>query len=184
MLNLILFLALVGPLQALNSEHSDTILSAPLVEMTVTTSWAVYSDSNDTIEATFHGELSTSGPHDIGPFMNRGGTIKQNITLDRFIGPMTHITLQNRGFDGWLPSFITCVYRRYSHTFKFPKTWLNSFDYNSYLEEGNGYEPRVQQDENEINSAEVIRLDILSSIKLNSLTGTKPQDYELNIHGH
>lgn len=171
------------PLYALDADHSDTVLSATFVEMIVTTSWATYADSGDNIEATFHGDLSTSGPHIIGPYLNRGVTLKQNLTLDRFIGPLTHIVVQNRGFDGWLPSRVSCIYNRYMYTFDFPKTWLNSFDYDSYLDEGNGYEPRVQQLQSEINSAEHIRLDIQSSIKLNSVTGTRPKDYSLSVDG-
>jgi len=176
---------LAPPLHAaFDGDHLDTILSATSVEMIVTTSWTMYSDSDNNIEATFYGELSTSGPHEIGPFIERGQTLKQNVSLDRFIGPLQYITLQNRGFNGWLPSRVNCVYNRYYYTFNFPKTWVNSFDYDRFLEEGNGYEPRVQQKENEINSAEFVRLDIQSSIKLNSLTGAKPKNFQISVDGH
>jgi hypothetical protein len=178
-------LALVwGSGLALDADYLDTILSAPVVEMIVTTSWSMYADSGDAIEVTFHGQLSTSGPHNLGPFITRGETVKQNVTLDRFIGPLDHITLQNRGHNGWLPSRVNCVYNDYLFTFGFPKTWLNSFDYDAFLEEGNGYEPRVQQHEDEINSAEFIRLDISNSVKLNVLTGNKPLDYTLSVDGY
>ena len=170
---------LIGSFLAVRSAEDqdlrDTILSATYVEMIVATSWSVYSDSTDLIEATFHGELSTSGPHPLGPYLTRGETMKQNITLDRYVGPLKYIQLQNRGHDGWLPSRISCIYDRYLYNFNFPKTWLNSFDYDSFLEERNGYEPRVQQNEVEVNSAEVMVLEIRNSVKLNSLTGNRPE---------
>lgn len=165
-------------------DNDDTILTATFVEMIVTTSWNMYSDSEDFIEATFHGEISTSGPHIIGPYVDRGQTVKQNVSLRRFIGPIKYVILQNRGFNGWLPSRINCIYNRYLYTFDFPKTWLNSFDYDSFVEEGNGYEPRVQQGENEISSAEIIRLDISNAVKLNPRTGNRPRDYTVSTDGH
>jgi hypothetical protein len=158
-------------------DEEDHLLIPPSATFTITTSYATYAETTDSVHITVIGEIGSSGPHVIGPFAERGASITRTITFDRFIGPLKHVQIQNLGSDGWLPSKISCVLDGYEYTFDVQEKWADTFSYSQYLANQNGYEPgsqRVRTAAGDIVTFPVINLKILNKIRINLLTGNRP----------
>jgi hypothetical protein len=152
----------------------DTILTAPSAHLTIKTSFVYYSETFDDIEITFVGDASSSGPHAIGAFPDRGRDREIYVSLDRYIGALQHILFQNRGFNGFLPSRVSCILNGNQYSFTVPRIWINSFNNTGFILEGDGFEPRVQQAPGNIPSAPVVKYEIAETLKINTRTGNGP----------
>lgn len=157
----------------LTDDIRDTLLVHSTATLTITTSHSTYAETKNPIKITFFGELASSGPHSIGPFLNAGELVERVVVLARFIGTLKYAVLQNNENDGWLPSRVFCVLDGYQYNFIVPHAWVDTFNYDQYLSTGDGYE-MGSQIVDDIPHFPVIKLEIRDSIKLNSITGVRP----------
>jgi hypothetical protein len=121
------------------------LLLIPQVSSEIITSNKYLAGTNDLIFATFVGDFSSSGPHNIGRF-NIGTTEEVTTTLTRVIGNLQSIMLQKNGTDGWLLSNYRCTINNIRYELSGPNQWLDNFDPSSFALYGNGYEPNAAND--------------------------------------
>ena len=129
------------------SQDNLDLTELPLVTMEIFTSHAHLAGTNDTILATFLGIFSVSGPHQInpnGPLIG-GRRLDLNVTIDRDIGELKQVRLENMGRDGWLLSELKCIIDDKSYTLKGPRQWLDSTESDQQRGFTNGREPDVQE---------------------------------------
>jgi hypothetical protein len=107
-------------------ENLKATFTSP-VSCDVTTSFAYLGETKDDILATFVGDFSISGPHNIGSFPKSGSTITVSVLLNTEIGKLQRIVLQkaSSGGDQWLLSHIKCRYKNHLYELKGPRQWLN-----------------------------------------------------------
>ena len=109
--------------QNLDLRHPPTIFCQ------IGTSSLYLADTSDSLYITFVGSFSSSGPHQIGPFLI--GSVKSySIQLDRVIGDLLSATFQTSGSDGWLLSTLSCRILSTWYDFATSSIWLESLDPN------------------------------------------------------
>ena len=158
-------------------DEEDYLLIPSSATLAITTSHATYAETVDKVHILFFGEMASSGPHVIGPFLERGVTVTRTVTFDRYIGPLKYVQLQNVGSDGWLPSRVSCILDGYEYSFDVPERWADTFNYAQYQVDQNGYEPgyqRVKTATGNIITFPVINLNIANKVRVNILTGNRP----------
>jgi hypothetical protein len=164
-----------------NSEYdlSHQLLVPQGVILSISTSSSTYADTKDSIQCTFYGDLAASGPHVVGPFLQRGETVRREIPLHRYIGKFQYISCENLGHDGWLPSRIYLEIDGIQYHLAVPEVWLDSFDLSSFKADGNGFEPAVQRTTGypaDAPHSTHMKYSPSSSIKVNAITGN-PLNY-------
>ena len=106
--------------------NQDFLISAfPIVSLTVRTSNAYLAGTVNSIYATFVGEFSSSGTHNLGSFAV-GTTVQVNVTLSRNIGRIQSLILANNQSDGWLPLYIQCIHDDEWYEFGVQSQWIST----------------------------------------------------------
>lgn len=136
---------------------------SPIVELEIFTSNTYLAGTVDDVFATFIGEFSMSGPHNIGKFA-QGSKRIQTITLDRVIGELNSILLEKIGSDSWLLTTLDCRIGDIKFQLKGKRQWLDALDPLTEKLYSNGYEPNSQ--DLEIPSAATLLLSVSDKIKL------------------
>lgn len=98
------------------------------IHMTVVIDGNPYSGSNNAISATFIGDFSSSGPTSLGPFTNPNKTYSISFPLDREIGQLVGIWVENSGYDSVLFSDIKCQIRELNYQIQIPRIWLETWN--------------------------------------------------------
>jgi hypothetical protein len=91
------------------------------------------------------GAFSNSGPHSLGSFV-RGSTVTVAIQLERKIGPLLKVIIQNGGVDGWLLDSMTCRIEDTLYFIPGADRWLEDADRTGPLYE-NSFSPNAQTDQ-------------------------------------
>jgi hypothetical protein len=131
--------------------------TAETIYVDVSTSTAYKAGTSDTIFATYIGEFSSSGPHNLGSFAAGSSVTVQN-QLDRQIGKLKSIILSNKGYDGWLLAKLSCRINSVRYELTAQVQWLDSFDPAQYEQTGNGFEPESQDPT--LSAASTMALDV------------------------
>jgi hypothetical protein len=121
------------------------LLLVPSAVSTIITANKYLAGTTDQIYATFVGDFSSSGPHNLGPFLE-GSTTEVTTKLSRVIGNLQSIMLQKNGTDGWLLSNFRTTINEVRYELTNPIQWLDNFDPSSFALYGNGYEPNATDD--------------------------------------
>ena len=120
--------------------------SIPTAVISLRTSNSYLAGTADTVEATFIGDFSTSGPHSLGSF-SQGEHSSITIELDRVIGQLQRVLLHKDGSDGYLLSNMQVRMGDKVFEMTGPRQWLDNLDPGveaAYPDSG-GYEPEVQE---------------------------------------
>jgi hypothetical protein len=154
---------------AVTNIHDNIDISSPSSAiLNLRTSNAYLAGTTDLIYATFIGDFSLSGPHNIGFFL-QGGYSEVKVQLSRDIGNLKEIIFYNYGNDGWLPSVVTCQLDGKLYSMTGPRQWLDSFSSPLQDSTGDGFEP---YDQERISAAPELRMTIAETIQLFSTTNS------------
>ncbi len=140
------------------------------ITLSIKTSAASYAGTEDFISASFHGDVSISGPHRIGSF-KAGSDLQRTILLDRYIGSLRKVVLYNPGTDGWLLSQIECTLEYVYYFLSGPRQWLDSINATLLDLYGNGYEPFCQEDLRTVPAKSTLELQVKDSFRIYSNLG-------------
>lgn len=157
------------------------LLLPQTVVLSISTSSSTYAETSDPVQCTFYGDLAASGPHVLGPFPDRGDTVRRQVLLDKYIGTFNYIDCENLGHDGWLPSKIYVEVNGVQYHLAVPEIWLDSFDLALFKSDGNGFEPRVQRTSGypaDASHATHLKYVPRTSIKMNVITGNPLKYYQ------
>lgn len=127
------------------SNEEKDLRDIPVAENIIKTSNIYEAGTTNSIYIMYIGTFSTSGPHLLGSF-NTGTIITINIELQRGIGELVKIVLQNNHNDGWLFSAFKIQMNQIQYEFDIiqPYQWLQRYDsLNEKLYE-DGYSPNAQ----------------------------------------
>ena len=142
-----------------------------MMQLKVTTSNKYLADTTDNIYITLIGEFASSGPHNLGPQIKRGTIVDSTIVLHRIIGRLTNVLFQKMGTDAWLLSSLTCTMDGVQYEIGIQNQWLSEFDQvNGELYNGNGYEPKAQEDLTELPASSTMLLPVARIVKLYTST--------------
>lgn len=97
----------------------------PTISCTVATSHSYLAETSDSIMATFKGDFSLSGPHNLGSFPTPGSTKQISVMLNTPIGELQQVHLQKQGEDQWLLSHMKCSLGHTLYELEGPKQWLD-----------------------------------------------------------
>lgn len=120
--------------------------SAPIVHSTLHISNDQYASSSDSIYVTFIGRFSNSGPHLYGAFARVGERYEFTTQLDREIGDLQALYLENQGHDGVLISDIQCRIKEKVFEIDVKPIWIERYDSTSEESDGNGNSPEADID--------------------------------------
>lgn len=126
------------------ADSNTDLVSPPTVENEIRTSNVYNSETSDQIRITYVGTFSNSGPHVLGSF-SRGSTRRVDIDLDRKIGDLTKVILENSGTDGWLMTTLYCQIGRIRYELRAPSMWLESMDPSSEALFEDPFSPEAQR---------------------------------------
>jgi hypothetical protein len=128
----------------MNADLPD-LSDAPVANVEIYTSHAYRAGTDNTIVATFFGQFAVSGPHDVNSLsLVAGQRSIHNVTLDRPIGDLQRVLLENYGHDGWLMKELIVVLGDLSHQLGGASQWLDSKQSDAQRGFTDGREPNVQ----------------------------------------
>ena len=154
-----------------NLDISQTINDTYYVRMSVRTSHSYLAATEDTIQAMFIGDFSSSGPHDIPYKFNETGKHASFLMeLSRQIGNLTEIVFYNMGHDGWLPASVACQKDQTMYTLAGPRQWVDSYSPSLFHETGDGYEP---DDQEHLPAASSLNMKVIDDFILYKLNGAE-----------
>lgn len=100
-----------------------------------------FSGTNDTLFVTYIGDFSSSGPHAIPNLQFPSSLVSHSILLDRTIGQLQSVWIENKGYDSLLLSSWQIRIREQIYELKVDKTWLESWDAQLAEDVGDGFSP-------------------------------------------
>lgn len=107
-------------------QNQDLLISQePTIVFTIRTSNTYLGGTADPVVATIVGEFSSSGPHSVGP-MDVGSTVVVPVVMERNVGKLRKLILENNSTDGWLPMYVQCVHDNELYEFDVPRHWLST----------------------------------------------------------
>lgn len=128
-----------------NNEQTD-LLDPPVADVQVFTSFSYLAGTTDTIMITFIGNFAHSGPHVLNSApLVEGERVDLTVQLDRKIGELRKIQLENYGHDGWLMSSLKCIMGDVSYTLNGERQWVDSLQSDAVRGFTDGLEPDVQE---------------------------------------
>jgi hypothetical protein len=114
------------------------------VQMSVLVSGNGFAGSKNIINATFIGDFSSSGPSPIGPFNTPGAQFEITVPLQREIGNLKSIWMENKGHDSLLLSQLRCRINSQVYELQIPEKWMHTFDPSLITaDNSNGFTPKA-----------------------------------------
>lgn len=125
--------------------HDYLSLSSNIIaHNTVTLAASAYAGSSDVIYFTYIGTFASSGPHHITDLAMPTRQYSFDIKLDREIGALTSIWMENVGYDSLLIDSWSLLIKGTVYDMSIPQIWLQSFNATrAELNGGNGYSPEA-----------------------------------------
>lgn len=102
-----------------------------------------FSGTNETIFVTYIGDFSSSGPHPLHDLTNPSSIVSTSILLDRTIGQLHSVWIENKGYDALLLSSWQIRIRESVYELSIEDKWLESYDAVLAAEEGDGFSPEA-----------------------------------------
>ena len=156
-----------------NLDISQTVNDTYFVRLSIRTSHSYLAATNDTIQAMFVGDFSSSGPHDVPyKFNETGKHVSFLMELSRQIGNLTEIVFYNMGHDGWLPASVACQKDQTMYTLAGPRQWVDSYSPSLFHSSGDGYEP---DDQEHLPAASSLFMKVVDEFTLYTLNGLQVQ---------
>lgn len=100
-----------------------------------------FSGTNNTLYVTYVGDFSSSGPHAIPNLQIPSSLVSYSILLDRTIGQLQSVWIENKGYDSLLLSSWQIRIREHIYELKVEKTWLETWDAQLAEDVGDGFSP-------------------------------------------
>lgn len=139
-----------------------------LARNVITLSSNPYAGTDSVLYITYIGDYSSSGPHAIGNLTTPSEVITNNITLDRRIGNLQSIWVENQGYDSLLISAWSVRIRENVYDIAIPEIWIETFDPILKASTGDGYSPDADLT---LPSSCTLLLDVSNSYLYYSSTG-------------
>lgn len=135
--------------------------SIPTAVVSLRTSNSYLAGTADTVDVTFIGDFSTSGPHTLGSF-TQGEHSTLTILLDRVIGQLQRVLLHKDGSDGYLLSNMQVRMGDKVFEMTGPRQWLDNLDptVEAAYPDSEGYEPEVQESTDVVPVAPALELNV------------------------
>jgi len=135
---------------AVDVADANLLEPTPVITCLVKTSNAYLAETTDNIFATFKGDFSVSGPHQLGTFPTPGATTTVAVTLSWTIGELQLIQLQKKGSDQWLLAHMQCTLGNVLYELDGPRQWLDV----------GGIEPNVQPYPDDLPAGDVLTIAV------------------------
>lgn len=158
-----------------NNEGNIDISDPVRVKLSIITSHTYLAGTTDVIQASFVGDFSSSGPHNIANNFVQGKKATITLTISRTIGKLKEIVFYNYGHDGWLPADVSCQINNQLYILSSHQQWVDSLDPILFKTSENGYE----NDQYLLPAASSIHLNVLESIQMYSLNGDQQLLWEV-----
>jgi len=151
----------------------NTLNMKKLMVLDITTSNKYLANTIDDIYVTFIGEFASSGPHNIGSFLNRGTLVNKTVYLNRVIGRLQNVLFEKKGVDAWLLSSLSCTIDGVKYEMDIKQQWLALFDQvTAELYDNNGYEPNAAEKLTELQASATLTFPVKKVIKLFTTIGS------------
>lgn len=123
-------------------EYAEINLStAPTAHVSVLLANDRYSGSTHPLYGTFVGKFSSSGPHNLGIFPTPGSSYQTDILLERKIGEVVGLWIENQNNDSLLFTEIKVRILDLIYEFEVPNMWIQKLDPTLEATTGDGYSP-------------------------------------------
>jgi hypothetical protein len=100
-----------------------------------------YSGTNGSMFITYVGDFSSSGPHILGNLTTPGTEYISTIQLDRIIGTLSSVWVENAEYDSLLISTWKIRIQEVVYELEIPQIWLETFDPTLAAQAGDGFSP-------------------------------------------
>lgn len=160
-------------LAAFVPELYPSLTNTYLARNIITLSPDPYAGTNNTVYATYIGDFSSSGPHAIVNLTTPASVITNNVTLDRRIGNLQSIWIENQGYDSLLISTWSVRIRENIYDIAIPEIWLQTFDPILKASTGDGYSPNADLN---LPSSCTLLLEVSQSYLYYSSTGLNAEN--------
>lgn len=100
-----------------------------------------FAGTNNTVYVTFIGDFASSGPHALNGLQDPSVTYDISVPLDRLIGNLHSVWVENPDYDSLLLSAWKIRLRENVYELAVQETWLQTFDPVLFAETGDGFSP-------------------------------------------
>ena len=99
-----------------------------IAHLTIVIDGNEFAGTTDSITATFVGDFSSSDPISLGSFPSAGMAYSRSFPLQREIGTLKGVWLENTGYDSVLFAQFRCRIQSGNYELQTSRTWLETWD--------------------------------------------------------